>query len=206
MKNSRHSFQYRMVGLIAVFVLILSGCAQDSYQRRADVMKNLSSLLQKVPFTRAVPALASVALVVTWYLFYHFGPDIAFVLVPAAAAGFAGYRLHIRSLAVKTLQVSETGRVHLAHGELDGLAIASRVLVVGAAGAEHHADADRIGRARRKGGPTAARGPDREESEEADRTSQSEISAHGRIIHGLLRSAPSGRAVPPPEAGDRAGR
>ena len=40
MKNSRHYFQYRMVGLIAVFVLILSGCAQDSYQRRADVMKN----------------------------------------------------------------------------------------------------------------------------------------------------------------------
>ncbi len=40
MKNSRHYFQRQTVGLIAVFVLILSGCAQDSYQRRADVMKD----------------------------------------------------------------------------------------------------------------------------------------------------------------------
>ena len=40
MKNSRHYFRYRMVGLIAVLLLILSGCAQDSYQRRADIMKN----------------------------------------------------------------------------------------------------------------------------------------------------------------------
>ncbi len=40
MKNSGHSFRHPAVGLITVFFLILSGCAQDSYQRRADVMKN----------------------------------------------------------------------------------------------------------------------------------------------------------------------
>lgn len=41
MKKSGHSFQRQMVGLIAVVVLLISsGCAQDSYQRRADVMKD----------------------------------------------------------------------------------------------------------------------------------------------------------------------
>jgi hypothetical protein len=30
----------RMVGVISLFVLLWSGCAQDSYQRRADVMKD----------------------------------------------------------------------------------------------------------------------------------------------------------------------
>jgi hypothetical protein len=34
-----HGF-YQAVGVISVFVLLLSGCAQDQYQRRADVMKD----------------------------------------------------------------------------------------------------------------------------------------------------------------------
>lgn len=34
-----HGF-YHSVGVMSLFVLLLSGCAQDSYQRRADVMKN----------------------------------------------------------------------------------------------------------------------------------------------------------------------
>ena len=40
MKNSGHYFEHPTVGLIVVFFFIVSGCAQDSYQRRADVMKN----------------------------------------------------------------------------------------------------------------------------------------------------------------------
>jgi hypothetical protein len=35
----RH-FLYRTAGIILLFVFFLSGCAQDQYQRRADVMKN----------------------------------------------------------------------------------------------------------------------------------------------------------------------
>src|SRR5687768_1566401 len=35
----RH-FLYRTAGIILLFVFLLSGCAQDQYQRRADVMKN----------------------------------------------------------------------------------------------------------------------------------------------------------------------
>ena len=34
-----HSF-YHAVGALSLFVLVLSGCAQDQYQRRADVMKD----------------------------------------------------------------------------------------------------------------------------------------------------------------------
>lgn len=39
-KTSIGRFFYRTTGIILLFVLFLSGCAQDSYQRRADVMKN----------------------------------------------------------------------------------------------------------------------------------------------------------------------
>ena len=40
MKTSgRHVF-YRTAGVISLFVLIMSGCAADPYQRRADVMKD----------------------------------------------------------------------------------------------------------------------------------------------------------------------
>lgn len=37
--SSRHAF-YRAAGVIALLVLIMSGCAADPYQRRADVMKD----------------------------------------------------------------------------------------------------------------------------------------------------------------------
>lgn len=41
MKHSGHYFQHQTVGLIAMVILLISsGCAQDSYQRRADVMKD----------------------------------------------------------------------------------------------------------------------------------------------------------------------
>lgn len=33
-------FLYRTVGVISLVALLMSGCAQDSYQRRADVMKD----------------------------------------------------------------------------------------------------------------------------------------------------------------------
>jgi len=40
MKISSRHFFYQTIGVIALFVLIMSGCAADPYQRRADVMKD----------------------------------------------------------------------------------------------------------------------------------------------------------------------
>lgn len=40
MKISVRHFFYQTAGVILLFVLLLSGCAQDPYQRRADVMKD----------------------------------------------------------------------------------------------------------------------------------------------------------------------
>lgn len=40
MKTSIHHFFHHTVGAVALLVLVLSGCAQDPYQRRADVMKD----------------------------------------------------------------------------------------------------------------------------------------------------------------------
>jgi hypothetical protein len=39
-KTSFRSCFYRTTGAISLFVLLLSGCATDTYQRRADVMKD----------------------------------------------------------------------------------------------------------------------------------------------------------------------
>jgi hypothetical protein len=39
-KISTRPFFYRTTGAISLFVLLLSGCAADTYQRRADVMKD----------------------------------------------------------------------------------------------------------------------------------------------------------------------
>ncbi|MDF0674280.1 MAG: hypothetical protein P0120_08050 [Nitrospira sp.] len=40
MKISIRRFFYRTVSIISLCVLLLSGCAQDPYQRRADIMKD----------------------------------------------------------------------------------------------------------------------------------------------------------------------
>ncbi len=40
MKTAFFHYLYRTVGAMSLFALLLSGCAQDSYQRRADVMKD----------------------------------------------------------------------------------------------------------------------------------------------------------------------
>jgi hypothetical protein len=39
-KTSFRRFFYRTTGIISFFILLLSGCAPDTYQRRADAMKN----------------------------------------------------------------------------------------------------------------------------------------------------------------------
>jgi hypothetical protein len=39
-KTSISHFFHQTVGVVALLVLVLSGCAQDPYQRRADVMKD----------------------------------------------------------------------------------------------------------------------------------------------------------------------
>jgi hypothetical protein len=39
-KTYSRCFIYRTTGIISLFVLLLSGCASDPYQRRADAMKN----------------------------------------------------------------------------------------------------------------------------------------------------------------------
>lgn len=39
MNTTAFHYLYRIVGILSLFVLLLSGCAQDLYQRRADVMK-----------------------------------------------------------------------------------------------------------------------------------------------------------------------
>lgn len=82
--------------------------------------------LSKIPFRKALPVIALGGLPIVWYLFYHFGFEIAFVLAPVGVAAGVGYRLHLNSLSKKTREVSEASRVHLATVEALATAIDAR--------------------------------------------------------------------------------
>ena len=69
-------------------------------------MTNRSPILKKLSLAKALPAIAIVGLAALWFLFYHFGIEILGVLAPVAIGGAAGYRMHLRRLAVKTREVS----------------------------------------------------------------------------------------------------
>lgn len=61
-----------------------------------------------------------------WALLAYFGKEFAFVLAPAVIIAIAGYRLHLKSLAQKTSQISEASRIHLATVEALATAIDAR--------------------------------------------------------------------------------
>ncbi len=63
---------------------------------------------------------------ITAWAFYQFGPQFGFVLVPAVLFAVAAYRIHLKRLAEKTLEISEASRVHLATVEALATAIDAR--------------------------------------------------------------------------------
>ncbi len=58
--------------------------------------------------------------------FFYFGIAIALIFGPTAIVGFAAYRIHLRRLEVKTAQIMEASRVHLATVEALATAIDAR--------------------------------------------------------------------------------
>lgn len=64
--------------------------------------------------------------IVLFLVFNHFGIEFGFVLVPLAVAGNLAYKIHTRSLAQKTRQITEASRMHLATVEALATAIDAR--------------------------------------------------------------------------------
>lgn len=58
--------------------------------------------------------------------FLYFGAAIFLIFVPMAVFGFAAHRIHLRRLEVKTAQILEASRVHLATVEALATAIDAR--------------------------------------------------------------------------------
>ncbi len=58
--------------------------------------------------------------------FLYFGAAIAWVFVPMFVVGFAAYRIHLRRLEIKTAQIMEASRMHLATVEALATAIDAR--------------------------------------------------------------------------------
>lgn len=67
-----------------------------------------------------------IGLVVSIVGFLYFGAAIFLVFVPTALLGFAAFRIHVRRLEVKTSQILEASRVHLATVEALATAIDAR--------------------------------------------------------------------------------
>lgn len=67
-----------------------------------------------------------VGLLVAVVGFLYFGIAIALIFGPTAVVGFAAYRIHLRRLEVKTAQIMEASRVHLATVEALATAIDAR--------------------------------------------------------------------------------
>ncbi|HEV7699578.1 MAG TPA: diguanylate cyclase [Pyrinomonadaceae bacterium] len=87
-------------------------------------MNNLLRSLPKLSVRTTLVICVLVGLIT--YLFYYFGAEIALVLVPMAGAAAIAYSLHLKSLAEKTREVTEAGRIHLATVEALATAIDAR--------------------------------------------------------------------------------
>lgn len=67
-----------------------------------------------------------VAAPLVWLLVGYFGLGLVFLLVPLAVAAIVAYRMHLSQLAVKTKEIREASRVHLATVEALATAIDAR--------------------------------------------------------------------------------
>ncbi len=60
------------------------------------------------------------------FLFWHFGADLGFVLLPVVVIGIGSYKMHLDRLSEKTREITEASRVHLATVEALATAIDAR--------------------------------------------------------------------------------
>ena len=67
-----------------------------------------------------------VAAPLVWLLVGYFGLGLVFLLVPLTIAAIVAYRIHLSQLAVKTKEITEASRVHLATVEALATAIDAR--------------------------------------------------------------------------------
>ncbi len=78
-------------------------------------------------WTRAIGHLVSLAVAMILFLtFNHFGIEFGLVLLPLAIATDAAYKIHIRSLALKTKEIRDASLIHLATVEALATAIDAR--------------------------------------------------------------------------------
>lgn len=83
----------------------------------------------KIFHKKAIAIAAAVMLVAVplfWFLFWHFGADLGFVLMPILVVGIGGYKMHLDRLSQKTREISEASRIHLATVEALATAIDAR--------------------------------------------------------------------------------
>ncbi len=89
--------------------------------------QSIRAILDEALILPATSYLLSVAAsILLYFVFLHFGIEFGLVIVPLAVIGNLAYKIHTRSLAQKTKQISDASRVHLATVEALATAIDAR--------------------------------------------------------------------------------
>lgn len=88
---------------------------------------SVRSILDQALLQPAVSYLLSLAAsILLYFIFLHFGIELGLVIAPLAVLGHLGYKIHTRTVAQKTKQISDASRVHLATVEALATAIDAR--------------------------------------------------------------------------------
>ncbi len=104
-----------------------SGAFLDLIEARTAGLRLDATAIDTYVWTRASGHLVSLSAAIILFLtFNHFGIEFGLVLLPLAIATNAAYKIHIRNLDLKTKEIREASRIHLATVEALATAIDAR--------------------------------------------------------------------------------
>jgi diguanylate cyclase (GGDEF)-like protein/putative nucleotidyltransferase with HDIG domain len=108
-------------------VYFAAGTLHDILEASFSGVRIDKSALDRLVGTESMGHLVSLAVALILFLvFNHFGIEFGLVLLPLAIATNAAYKIHIRSLDLKTKEIREASKIHLATVEALATAIDAR--------------------------------------------------------------------------------
>ncbi|MEQ1763490.1 MAG: diguanylate cyclase, partial [Pyrinomonadaceae bacterium] len=103
------------------------GAAHDLFEANFSGNRIDKTVLDRLVWTPLTGHLVGLAVAIILFLtFNHFGIEFGLVLLPLAIAANAAYKIHIRSLDLKTKEIREASKIHLATVEALATAIDAR--------------------------------------------------------------------------------
>jgi uncharacterized domain HDIG len=118
-----------VIAAIALTVLThyaLSTTLNYIYSRSRDEASIASLVMEKFLFPAADEVVSLAVSIALYFIFVQFGIEFGLVVVPLAVIGDLAYKIHTNRLSLKTKQISDASRIHLATVEALATAIDAR--------------------------------------------------------------------------------